>query len=86
MDPTLSRVKALAFDVFGTVVDYRTTIVREGERLSEVKGLEVDWATFADAWRGGYRPSMERVMRGELPWTNVDALHRMAYVKNCDKQ
>jgi 2-haloacid dehalogenase len=78
MDSTLSGVKALAFDVFGTVVDYRTTIVREGERLSEAKGLEVDWATFADAWRGGYRPSMERVMRGKIPWTNVDTLHRMA--------
>lgn len=76
MEPALGGVKALTFDVFGTVVDYRTTIVREGERLSEAKGLEVDWASFADAWRGRYRPSMERVMRGELPWTNVDALHR----------
>jgi 2-haloacid dehalogenase len=78
MEPAFGRVKALTFDVFGTVVDYRTTIVREGERLSEAKGLEVDWAAFADAWRGRYRPSMDRVMRGERPWTSVDALHREA--------
>ena len=78
MEGNLGGVKALAFDVFGTVVDYRTTIVGEGERLNQAKGLEVDWAAFADAWRGRYRPSMDRVMRGELPWTNLDALHRTA--------
>ncbi len=68
-------VKALAFDVFGTVVDYRTTIVAEGERLGRARGIKIDWAAFADAWRGRYRPAMDRVMRGELPWTNLDALH-----------
>ncbi len=67
---TLSDVKALTFDVFGTVVDYRGTIIREGERLNQAKGLQVDWAQFADAWRARYRPSMARVMQGELPWTN----------------
>ena len=71
-------VKALAFDVFGTVVDYRTTIVAEGERLGRARGIKIDWAAFADAWRGRYRPAMDRVMRGELPWTNLDALHRAA--------
>ena len=71
-------VKALAFDVFGTVVDDRTTIVAEGERLGRARGIKIDWAAFADAWRGRYRPSMDRVMRGELPWTNLDALHRVA--------
>ena len=78
MEPTLEEVKALAFDVFGTVVDYRTTIVTEGERLDEARSTKVDWAAFADAWRGRYRPSMDRVMGGELPWTNLDALHRAA--------
>ncbi|QIN81893.1 haloacid dehalogenase type II [Rubrobacter tropicus] len=78
MEPNLEGVKALAFDVFGTVVDYRTTIVAEGQRLGEAGGIEIDWAAFADAWRGRYRPSMDRVMRGELPWTNLDALHRAA--------
>jgi 2-haloacid dehalogenase len=62
-----SVVKALTFDVFGTVVDYRGTIVREEERLSRAKGLSVDWAQFADAWRARYRPSMDRVMRGNCP-------------------
>jgi 2-haloacid dehalogenase len=71
-------VKALAFDVFGTVVDYRTTIVAEGERLGRARGIKIDWAAFADAWRGRYRPAMDRVMRGELPWTKLDALHRAA--------
>lgn len=71
-------VKALAFDVFGTVVDYRTTIVAEGERLGRARGIKIDWAAFADAWRGRYRPAMDRVMRDELPWTNLDALHRAA--------
>jgi 2-haloacid dehalogenase len=74
----LSEIKALAFDVFGTVVDYRGTIIREGEGLNREKGLSVDWAQFADKWRARYRPSMDRVMRGELPWTNLDALHRLS--------
>lgn len=78
MRDTLEGVKALAFDVFGTVVDYRTTIIEEGERLGEDKEIEIDWAAFADSWRGRYRPSMDRVMRGELPWTSLDALHRIA--------
>ncbi len=71
-------VRALVFDVFGTVVDYRSTIIYEGERLNNEKSLHVDWASFADAWRGRYRPSMERVMRGEVPWLNLDALHRQS--------
>ncbi len=75
---TSSTIKALAFDVFGTVVDYRSTIAREGELLNRAKGLSVDWGLFADAWRARYRPSMDRVMRGELPWTNLDALHRLS--------
>ena len=74
---SLADVQALTFDVFGTVVDWRGSIIREGEALGAAHGLEVDWAAFADAWRGGYRPSMARVRSGELPWTNLDALHRM---------
>jgi 2-haloacid dehalogenase len=74
----VADVKALTFDVFGTVVDYRSTIIAEGEQLNRDKGLNIDWAAFADAWRSRYRPSIERVMRGELPWTNLDALHRQS--------
>jgi 2-haloacid dehalogenase len=70
-------VPALVFDVFGTVVDWRSSVIREGEELGRRKGISVDWAKFADAWRAGYAPSMDRVRRGELPWTNLDALHRL---------
>ena len=70
-------IKALTFDVFGTVVDWRSSVIRDGERLGERMGLDIDWAAFADAWRGGYGPSMNRVRTGELPWTKIDDLHRM---------
>ena len=69
-------VTALAFDVFGTVVDWRSGVIREGEELGKEKNLDVDWAALADEWRGRYAPSMDRVRRGEIPWTNLDALHR----------
>lgn len=71
------RVKALVFDVFGTVVDWRGSLIREGRLLGRRKKLDVDWAAFADAWRAGYRPAMARVRSGELPWTKIDDLHRM---------
>ena len=70
-------VKAMTFDVFGTVVDWRSSIVREGERLTARQGIAVDWPRFADAWRAGYGPAMRRVRSGELPWTRIDDLHRM---------
>jgi 2-haloacid dehalogenase len=73
----IATVKALTFDVFGTVVDWRSTIIREGTAFGATHGLKVDWARFADAWRGGYQPAMARVRRGELPWTNIDTLHRL---------
>lgn len=72
----MTGIRALTFDVFGTVVDWRSSIIREGEALSREKGILVDWARFADAWRGWYAPAMARVRSGELPWTNLDALHR----------
>jgi 2-haloacid dehalogenase len=70
-------VKALVFDVFGTVVDWRGSLIREGRLLGRRKRLKADWAAFADAWRAGYRPAMARVRSGELPWTKIDDLHRM---------
>ncbi|WP_016915349.1 MULTISPECIES: haloacid dehalogenase type II [Halomonadaceae] len=70
-------IKALTFDVFGTVVDWRGSVIREGEQLSAAKGLAIDWPAFADRWRAGYAPAMNRVRQGELPWTKLDALHRM---------
>jgi 2-haloacid dehalogenase len=73
----LSAVQALTFDVFGTVVDWRGSIIREGRELARAKGIRVDWPAFADAWRAGYRPAMDQVRRGDLPLTNLDALHRL---------
>ncbi len=70
-------VKALAFDVFGTVVDWRGSIIREGTEWGKAKGLQVDWAKFADGWRAGYSPAMDKVRKGTLPWMKLDALHRM---------
>ena len=71
-----STPEALVFDVFGTVVDWRSAVIREGEALGRGKSLDVDWGAFADAWRGRYAPSMDRVRKGELPWTKLDDLHR----------
>jgi 2-haloacid dehalogenase len=68
--------KALFFDVFGTVVDWRNTIIKEGEILNRARGLDVDWARFADRWRGMYQPAMEQVRSGARPWTVLDVLHR----------
>ncbi len=73
----LADVQALIFDVFGTVVDWRGSIIREGQLLSAEKGFQVDWPVFADRWRAGYGPAMNRVRSGELPWTKIDDLHRM---------
>src|SRR6185369_6287527 len=74
-------VKALVFDTFGTVVDWRGSIIAEGQAWSAArsgaKGSPIDWARFADRWRDGYAPAMERVRKGELPWTKLDDLHRM---------
>ena len=72
-----SEIKALTFDVFGTVVDWRGSIIGEGEDVWAAKGVEVDWPQFADNWRGGYGPAMHSVRTGELPWMNIDALHRL---------
>jgi 2-haloacid dehalogenase len=69
--------RALAFDVFGTVVDSRSSVIRELEEFGERHGLQQDWPAFADRWRAGYAPAMDRVRRGELPWTRIDDLHRM---------
>src|SRR5438045_8996506 len=75
----MTEVKALVHDVFGTVVDWRSAVTADGEALAARNGITgVDWQQFADEWRGAYAPSMNRVRTGELPWTNLDALHRMA--------
>lgn len=69
-------VRALIFDVFGTCVDWRSGVIRDGEALGARLGVKLDWAAFADAWRANYQPSMEEVRLGHRPWTVLDVLHR----------
>lgn len=69
-------VKALFFDVFGTLVDWRTSIAREAKALLEPRGYALDWAAFADAWRGEYQGAMEEVRAGRIGFCKLDVLHR----------
>jgi 2-haloacid dehalogenase len=72
----MREVKALLFDVFGTLVDWRGSIAREAQRLLAARGVALDWEEFADAWRAEYQPAMEEVRSGRLPFAKLDALHR----------
>jgi 2-haloacid dehalogenase len=77
--PVRSQPRALVFDVFGTCVDWRSSVAREGEALGRRLGTtSVDWLAFADAWRAQYQPQMETVRSGQRPWTTLDVLHREA--------
>jgi 2-haloacid dehalogenase len=73
----VGAVKALVFDTFGTVVDWRASVTQQVRELATRKGLQVDAAKFADAWRAGYAPAMDQVRKGTLPWTKLDGLHRI---------
>lgn len=74
---SVKEIKALLFDVFGTVVDWRRSVIREGEALAWEKGLQVDWPRFADTWRrDGYLDAIKRIRLGGEPWADVDTLHR----------
>lgn len=79
------KVKALVFDVFGTVVDWRASLIRELISFGHGRGIERDWARFADDWRGHYQPSMEEVRSGRRPWTILDDLHRESLLKLLDQ-
>jgi 2-haloacid dehalogenase len=72
----VEQVKALLFDVFGTVVDWRSGVIRDVTALAAKHGADIDAASLADRWRAAYRPAMNQVRTGELPWTNLDGLHR----------
>ena len=74
----MNQPKALVFDVFGTCVDWRGSIIREGRAMNRERGWTIDWEGLVDAWRGAYQPNMHKVRTGALPWTNLDALHLMA--------
>jgi 2-haloacid dehalogenase len=69
-------VKALFYDVFGTLTDFRTSIARETEALLKPKGFALDWPAFADAWRGQYQPALEEVRAGRRAYCKLDSLHR----------
>src|SRR3954447_7364603 len=69
-------VKALVFDTFGTVVDWRNGVAREAEKLLKPLGYELDWLAFADAWRKEYGPGMEEIRSGRRPFVKLDILHR----------
>ncbi|MGV0774200.1 haloacid dehalogenase type II [Mycolicibacterium elephantis] len=73
--------RALAFDVFGTVVDWRSSVIAELKAFGRRHDAHRDWAAVADSWRAGYVPAMDRVRRGELPWMTIDDLHRMILVE-----
>ena len=77
-----SNVQALLFDVFGTVVDWRTSIARDLAAFGAQRGLaNVDWQQFTDDWRALYQPAMDEVRSGRRPWTILDVLHRESLVK-----
>jgi 2-haloacid dehalogenase len=70
------HVKALFYDVFGTLTDFRSSIAREAEALLKPKGFMLDWPAFADAWRGQYQPALEEVRSGRRAYCKLDILHR----------
>jgi 2-haloacid dehalogenase len=81
--PTMSpnNLKALFFDVFGTLVDWRTGVAREAKSILKPLGYSLDWTAFADAWRDQYQPGMEEVRSGRIPYTKLDVLHRQMLQK-----
>jgi 2-haloacid dehalogenase len=74
-------VKALCFDVFGTLVDWRSGVARDAKAVLTRSGFSVDWLAFADAWREEYQPAMEEVRSGRIPYTKLDVLHRQMLQK-----
>ena len=74
----MKQPAVIVFDTFGTVVDWRGSLIAELTAFGREKGISADWTALVDAWRRAYHPSMQRVRSGELPWTKLDALHRMS--------
>ncbi len=70
------NIDAIVFDVFGTLVDWRTSVAREARALLAPLGITLDWPAFADAWRARYQPAMEDVRSGRIPFCKLDLLHR----------
>jgi len=81
----MTAIKALTFDVFGTVVDWRSGVAREAEAMLAPKGHALDWGAFTDGWRARYVPAMARVAGGERPFVSLDVLHRENLVDLLDE-
>ena len=79
-------MKAIVFDVFGTIVDWRSSLIHQFRGLEKELGIDLLSEELADQWRQLYAPSMDRVRRGEIPWTVLDELHRESLVKLFDQQ
>ena len=79
----MERPKAVLFDVFGTLVDWRGSLIEELSAFGSRRGVACDWAALVDAWRASYAPSMDRVRRGEQPWRKLDDLHRATLDELC---
>ena len=79
MSKVPANLKVCIFDVFGTVVDWRGSLIQDLPALGKKYGIDTDWTSFADDWRGLYQPQMGRVRKGELPWTRIDDLHKEAF-------
>ncbi len=72
----MSELHAILFDTFGTVVDWRGSLIADLTAFGADRAVSADWPALVDAWRGAYKPSMDRVRTGVLPWTKLDDLHR----------
>ena len=76
MASPIENVGTIVFDVFGTVVDWRSSVISEVQQVADARGVSVDATAFADEWKTCYREGMDRVNRGDEPWTNVDIIYR----------
>ncbi len=81
----MTEVKAILFDVFGSVVDWRGSLIAELGAFGATRGITADWTGLVDRWRQAYAPSMDRVRKGELPWTVLDDLHRSSLDRIIDE-
>jgi 2-haloacid dehalogenase len=78
-------IEAIVFDVFGSVVDWRSSVIEGLSAFGQRRGVVADWPSFADAWRARYQPSMQRVRSGAAPWTRLDDLHRASLAELVQK-
>jgi 2-haloacid dehalogenase len=77
----LSAIRAIVFDTFGTIVDWRASLIKALEEFGRKREVERAWADLVDRWRAAYQPNLDRVRTGELKWTILDELHYFALVQ-----